>query len=281
MRIDAHMHLWDLAHDGYGWNTPDLGALHRTFTAEEAERVLEDHGLHGAVLVQAADTDADTDTMLDVADSHSWVRAVVGWIDLEAPGRAADSLDRLQEHPHFRGVRQLIHDDPRHDVLGRGPVRQTLAEVARRGLTLDVPDAFPRHLRAATAVADALPELVVVLDHLAKPPRGSDDMARWEREVRDAAVRDNTVAKLSGLGVAGQPFNPSALRPVWDVVLEAFGPRRLMFGTDWPVSLPHGGAGAAVDLTTELVADLSDDEQQWIWYRTAQRIYRFNQADEK
>jgi L-fuconolactonase len=276
VRIDSHLHLWDPGTGRYTWLRPHHGPLNAPFTPESAERELLNADVAQAVLVQAADAAADTQSMLDTATDQPWVAAVVGWVDLEDPDAAAASLDRWCEHPAFRGVRQLIHEDPRPYVLTLPAVQRTLRQVSARGLTLDVPDAFPRYLDATSHLADALDDLVVVVDHLGKPPRGTDAMGEWERQIRAAARRANIVAKVSGLGCETAPLTSEALREVWDVVLDAFGPSRLMFGSDWPVSLLHGGYGTAADVTAALVGELSVAEQEDIWWRTAARVYRID-----
>ncbi|PRY52866.1 L-fuconolactonase [Knoellia remsis] len=274
MRIDAHLHLWDPALGVYDWITPDLGPLNRAFGADEARVVLSESGIDGAVLVQAADAPEDTEAMLTVAAANPWVWGVVGWLDLEDPDGAARTIDEWSGEPHLRGVRQLVHDDPRPDVLDQPQVRRTLARLADSGLAFDVPDAFPRHLGQAASIARELPELTVVIDHLGKPPRGSDAMADWERQLRDVASCDNTVAKVSGLGLAGVGSGVEDLRGVWEVALDTFGPDRLMVGSDWPVSTLHGTYAETVAVLGGLVGELSPTEQEQVWWRTAQRTYR-------
>jgi L-fuconolactonase len=275
MRVDAHLHLWDPALGVYDWITPELGPLNRAFTADEAQKVLADNGIDAAVLVQAADSTADTDAMLLAAADHPWVAGVVGWLDLEDDAGAAETLDRWGVDPVLSGVRQLVHDDPRADLLERPEVLRTLREVAARGLAFDVPDAFPRHLGQAAMIAERVPELVVVVDHLGKPPRNDTAaMELWERQLREVASHDNTVAKVSGLGLAGAAYAADALRPVWDVALEAFGPDRLMLGSDWPVSLLHAPYAETVGVLADLVGELSEPEQADLWSGTATRTYR-------
>jgi L-fuconolactonase len=227
--VDAHLHVWDLDAGDYAWLGPQHGPLHRTFAPDEAERELAAAGVASAVLVQAEDSVADTRFLLDVARTHPWVHGVVGWVRLEAPDEAARQLDELAS-PALRGIRHLVHDDPRPDFLALDPVRRSLAEVAARGLAFDVPDAWPRHLDAVARLAADLPELLVVVDHLAKPPRGRADLDAWETSLRAVAERPNTVAKVSGLQAQGQPLTAEALRPVLHVALEAFGADRLMYG---------------------------------------------------
>ena len=275
--IDAHLHLWELDGGGYGWLGPQHGALFRTFTAEEAGMELGSSAVRGAVLVQADDTLADTEAMLAVADGNTWVLGVVGWIPLERPAEAEVQLERFAAHPKFRGVRHLVHDDPRDGFLDFVPVRDSLRALASRGLAFDVPDAFPRHLGATVRLARELPELRVVLDHLGKPPlgtgAGSEPMAQWRADFRALAAQPNTVAKLSGLHLPGVPYTAAALRPLWEEALDAFGPERLMIGGDWPVSTLGAPYAETIGVLLELLGELSDVEQQQILEGTAVRVY--------
>ncbi len=272
-RIDAHLHLWDRSVSDYAWLVPELGPVFADFTPEQAKLELDAAGMTGAVLVQAEDSLADTQFMLDVAAAHPWVLGVVGWVDLENPVQAEAALDRWQQHPAFAGVRHLVHDDPRDDFLSLPGVRFSLGLLAARGLVFDVPNAWPRHLGDVIDLARSIPELTVVIDHLAKPPRGTDAYAEWERRLRLAAALPNTVAKFSGLGVDAAPFTPDALRGVWDVALEAFGPSRLMYGGDWPMTVLSGGYQATWAVQNALIGELSPAEQSSILAETATKTY--------
>ncbi len=270
--VDAHLHVWDLEQGDYAWLGPDHGELHRSYLPDEAARELVSAGVSSALLVQAEDTLRETRYLLQVADEHPWVHGVVGWIQLDDPDLAEGQLDELH-HPALRGVRHLVHADPRSDFFDLAPVRRSLAVLAERGLVLDVPDAWPRHLDAVARLTEAVPELTVVVDHLAKPPRGHEDLDAWERSLRRVAEHPQVVAKLSGLQAPGQPFTPEALRPVLDVAIEAFGAERLMFGSDWPMTASVGGYPTAYAVTRDLIGRLSAEEQQAIWSGTATRVY--------
>lgn len=235
-------------------------------------------GVDAAVLVQAEDSEADTVSMLDVADRCAWVAAVVGWVQLDDPARVEGQLARYAEHTAyhrvFRGVRHLIHDDPRENFLELVQVRRSLHLLADRGLPFDVPDAWPRHLTQLPEVADALPGLTLVVDHLGKPPRGTAALDAWAAALREVARRPNVVAKVSGLQRPGQPYSVEALRPVWDVALESFGPGRLMLGGDWPMTVPDGGHELHWRVLARLADELAPDERTALLTGTAARTYR-------
>lgn len=275
-RIDSHLHVWDLGVSEYAWLGPQHGPIFRTFSPEEAVAELEAAGVDGAVLVQAEDSLRDTEHMLAVADRFPQMVGVVGWVQLDDPAAAVRQLDRWQQHPRFCGVRHLVHNESRADYLDLPPVRASLAELARRGLAFDVPDAWPGHLARVEGVARDLPELTVVVDHLAKPPRGTDRFEDWRHTLEAVAAQPNTVAKVSGLYTDAAPHTVEALEEVWELALAAFGPDRLMWGSDWPVAVLAGGYAEVTGVLWELAGRLSEPERDALLGGTASRVYRLS-----
>ncbi|MGC0249418.1 amidohydrolase family protein [Pseudactinotalea sp. Z1748] len=272
--LDAHLHVWDLQANTYPWLTPELGPLYANYSIEQARTEARAAGITEAILVQAEDSVAETDYLLGVAEEHSWIRGVVGWLPLDDPAAAGALLERYDRNPLLVGLRHLIHEDPRPDLLDSPEARRTLAAVAEHCYPIDIPDAWPRHLQQVERLAAAVPDLRIVVDHLAKPPRAQADFPDWARTLRQVAAHENTVAKLSGLHMPGQPYTAAALRPAWEVALEAFGPDRLLYGSDWPMSVPHGGYGPTHEVLMELVSELSAPERTRILRETARRVYR-------
>ncbi|MFF2390605.1 amidohydrolase family protein [Agromyces sp. NPDC058104] len=272
--IDAHLHLWDRSVGEYRWITPELGPLYADFGPEEARAELDAAGIDGAILVQAEDSAADTRFMLDVAAANDWVLGVVGWVPLDDTHAALGALDALAGERRLRGIRHLVHDDPRDEFLDLPAVRASLAEVAARGLAFDVPDAWPRHLGAARRLAGSLPELTVVIDHLAKPPVGRDGFAEWAREFVALSELPNTVVKFSGLHLPGATFGIDSVRPLWELALERFTPERVMYGGDWPMTVPHGGYQPTWRVMRECLDDLGPKDRDAVLGGTAERVYR-------
>ncbi|GAA1802266.1 amidohydrolase family protein [Agromyces neolithicus] len=272
--IDAHLHLWDRGVSDYAWITPELGSLYADFGPDAARAELDAAGIDAAILVQAEDSSADTTFMLDVAARHDWVLGVVGWVRLDDSAAARAALEAFVGEPALRGIRHLVHDDPRDEFLDLPEVRASLTEVAEHGLAFDVPDAWPRHLGGAGRIARAIPELTVVIDHLAKPPVGRDDFAAWRRELEAVAELPNTVAKFSGLQLPDTQFGAATVQPLWEIALEAFGPDRLLYGGDWPMSVPHGGYVPTWDVMRGCIDQLGADERAAVLGGTAARVYR-------
>lgn len=285
--LDAHLHLWRLPRgpqdSPYAWIVPDRGGLHRDYTPQEAGAELAGAGVAGAVLVQADDTVADTLAMLEVCEQQPWAHGVVGWVPLDSPALAEGLLERWRTYSTFCGVRHLVHNDPRPDFLELGPVRASLRMLAETGVPYDVPDAFPRHLAQVLDLAHALPELSLVVDHLGKPPLaagpGSAPFRQWESQLRAVAAAPRTVAKVSGLRIPGAPYDLATLRPALDVALDAFGPGRLMYGGDWPMTVPYGGYLPNLHVLAGWVQDLPSEDRDQIWHGSAERVYRIPPPD--
>lgn len=273
-RIDSHLHVWDLAVSQYDWLTPQHDSLYASWSPAQAECELQAAGFSGAILVQAEDSRRDTRYLLGIAGQNPWVLGVVGWVQLDDPVRAAQDLDEFCRWTAFCGVRHLINDDLRADFLDQKPVRESLALLAGRGLPFDLHDAWPRHLQQAERLAEELPELTLIIDHLGLPPRNNDDIGAWTESMARLAQLPNTVAKISGLGHPGAGVEPEALRLIWNTGLELFGPDRLMYGGNWPITVPTGGYSAHWQAISELIGELDLADQARILSSTAERIYR-------
>jgi L-fuconolactonase len=274
MRIDSHQHFWDLSTGSYAWPTADLEPIFRSFSPSDLEPELRAARVDATIVVQAIDTLADTDAMIAHAAANPWIIAVVGWAPLHDVG-AAEAAIEARRVAGICGIRHLIHREADPDWIVQPAIRPGLALLERLGLPFDVVAVFPDHLRLVPIVADRHPDLIFVIDHLAKPPIRRDGWASWRRELRAAAERPNVVAKLSGLDTAAGPdWTVEELRPSVEVALEAFGPDRLMFGSDWPVCRLVSDYGEVVAATTRLIEELSIAEQDAILGGTARRVYR-------
>ncbi|MDQ0383086.1 L-fuconolactonase [Amycolatopsis thermophila] len=266
--IDAHHHLWDLGARRQDWlDGPEMAPVRRTFTAADYHAVA---GVDRSVLVQVLADVSETRDFLAVAAADPVIAGVVGWVDLRKP----DVADVLATLPGLVGVRHLVQGEADPRWLTRADVRRGLRAVARAGLSYDLLT-LPHQLPAAIETARDLPELSFVLDHLSKPPIASGDLEPWATHLRELAALPNVTAKLSGLVTeAGPGWTTAGLRPYAEVALEAFGPDRLMFGSDWPVCLLAASYAQVREAAEELVAGLSPAERDAVFGGTAQRVYR-------
>ena len=216
------------------WPTPAEGDIYHVLP-EDLEPELHAAGINETVLVQTVDALDDTDAMLAAARRHPFIAGVVGWIPLADRARAEAALD-ARAGESLCGIRHLIHFESDSEWLLRPDVADGLRLLTERRLTFDVVAVFPEHLRLVPAVADRHPDLVLVIDHLAKPPFCADGWDRWLRELRQAAARPNVMAKVSGLDTAAGPdWDIVEIQPAIAAAVDAFGTHRLMFGSDWPV----------------------------------------------
>jgi L-fuconolactonase len=277
-RIDAHQHFWDIDSGRYAWPTPADGPIYRTYAPVDLEPELASAGVEATVLVQTVNTLDDTDSMLSTADRHPFVGAVVGWVPL-TDARLADAALAARPHPRLRGIRHLVHREPDPAWLVRDDVADGLDVLARHGLVFEVVAVFPEHLRLVPVVADRHPDLEIVVDHLANPPFRSEGWSTWQEQLRGAAARPNVSAKLSGLDTAAGPgWTPAEIRPAVDAALEAFGPDRLMFGSDWPVCRAQSTYGDVIGAVERLLSPLTPLERDAVLGATASRIYGMSVA---
>jgi L-fuconolactonase len=274
--IDAHHHVWDLSVRDQDWITgAAMAPIRRTFTVDDLRPLAAAAGVDQTVVVQTVTVAAETPELLAVAAGSSLVAGVVGWTDLTSPG-VADALGALAAGPggqYLVGVRHQVQSEPDPDWLRRPDVLRGLRAVAAAGLCYDLV-VVPPQLPAASYAAAAVPGLTMVLDHAGKPRIGTGDLDGWAASVREFAALPNTVCKLSGLVTEAAPgATTRQFAPVADVVLSAFGPARVMFGSDWPVCLLASDYAAVCALAQSLVAGLSVAERAAVFGGTAARVY--------
>ncbi|MEY9886843.1 L-fuconolactonase [Catenulispora sp. MAP5-51] len=275
--IDAHHHLWDLDVRDQPWLTgPDLAPLRRSFLAADFADAAGPAGVVSSVVVQTVTDPDETPELLATAEDSPLILGVVGWTDLTAPD-AADRLARLRAGrggDRLVGIRHQVQGEPDPDWLTRPDVLRGLAAVAAAGLVYDLV-VTAGQLPAATRAAAAVPDLRFVLDHLGKPPIASGQLEPWACAVRDLAALPNTVCKLSGMVTEADwhHWTPAGLRPYADTVLDAFGPDRVMFGSDWPVCTLAASYDEVVATAGELTAALTEAERRSLFAGTAADVY--------
>ncbi|QUC58180.1 amidohydrolase family protein [Streptomyces sp. A2-16] len=270
--VDAHHHLWDLSVRDQDWIAAD-SPLRRNFTPADLAPRAAAAGVDRTVLVQTVTVPEETPEFLALAAAHELVAGVVGWTDLTRPDVAGE-LARLRALPggsHLKGIRHQVQGEPDPKWLLRPDVHRGLTAVAEAGLVYDLV-VLPHQLPACVEAAEALPRLTFVLDHLGKPPIASGALEPWATDVRALAALPNTVCKLSGMvteaDLASWTFDD--LRPYADTVLDAFGPDRVMFGSDWPVCTLGATYGEVLDIARRLTPESTHAR---IFGATATRVY--------
>ncbi|MFF1380954.1 amidohydrolase family protein [Streptomyces sp. NPDC058308] len=275
--VDAHHHVWDLSVRDQEWITGEsLAGLRRNFSLADLAPEARAAGVTATVLVQTVTAAEETSELLALAADSELVAGVVGWTDLTRPD-VADTLAALRELPggqRLAGIRHQVQEEPDPEWLLRPDVRRGLTAVADAGLVYDLV-VLPHQLPACAKIAAELPELVFVLDHLGKPPIVTGALEPWASAVRALAVRPNTVCKLSGMVTEAdhKTWTVDDLRPYADTVLTAFGPGRLMFGSDWPVSTTAAAYAEVLDAARLLTRSLGAEERGEVFGGTARRVY--------
>jgi L-fuconolactonase len=277
--IDTHLHVWTRVRSSYDWLDDAPEPLRADHFLEQGLAAVAAHGFDRAVLVQADETLAETQYLLELTASDPRVAGAVCYLPLESPAIVADQLPKLTADPGFVGVRNLTHDRPDPDwILGENQ-RRSLAHLESSGVPLDYVAVSPRHLENLTTLARRHPDLTIVLDHLGKPPVGHPaDHARWTAQIAEAAALPNVVAKVSGIYPAA-PCDADAsdtaeqLRAILATALGSFGPDRLMLGSDWPMGTVAGGTDAALSMLMAAVDALEPDQSAALRQRTAIRVY--------
>jgi len=274
MTIDAHHHLWKYNAAEYGWITPQQRVIRRNFLPEDLEPLMHHFGIEGTVAVQARQTLEETTWLLGLAEKHPLIRGVVGWVPLTDGAGVKRSLEPFAGNPKLRGVRHLIQDeaDPRYSL--RKDFNEGVSALREFGLRYDIL-IFERQLPAAIEFVDRHPNQTFILDHVAKPRIKDKIVSPWNRNMRDLAKRQNVYCKLSGMVTEADPqhWTPQDLQPYIDVALSAFGPRRLMYGSDWPVMLLACDYARWYSTVTNAIAKLSKAEQDRIMGGTAAEAY--------
>lgn len=283
--IDAHQHLWTVSPGDFGdyqWLEGEAyGLVARTFTEVDLDPALDTAGVDGTVMVQSANTYADTAAMVAVADRWNRAIGIVGWMPLLDPAEVAKVIQGWSSDSRMVGVRHLIHDEPDPDWIMQPAVLDSLELLGHAGLTYDVIGTLPRHLEHADSITERLPGLRLVIDHLGSPPIRAAGWEPWATLMGRLAEHPNVFVKVSGLGTLADwsSWQPSDMQPYVDWVIEKFGPQRLLFGGDWPVSILAGGYARMHAGTLKLLEVLPASDRSRVMGGTAIEVYRLQVGD--
>ena len=274
MQIDAHQHFWQYSPAEYGWIGQGMERLQRDYLPHDLQPLLHSAGLTHSIAVQARQSLTETRWLLELAGVSEAVHGVVGWVDLRSPN-VADQLAEFAPNPKFVGVRHVVQDEPDDRFLLGDDFVRGLRVLPQFGLTYDLL-VYPQQLPAAIELVRMLPDQPFVLDHIAKPRIREGLLQPWSDHIRELAQAPNVVCKVSGMVTEAdwQHWKPSDLEPYLDLVFAAFGPQRLMYGSDWPVCLVAAEYQQAVDLVRNYVSRHCPDAMTKIFGITAAEFYR-------
>lgn len=273
MKIDAHQHFWEYDPVRDGWITAEMQVIRRDFLPEDLKPILDLHELDGCVVVQADQSERETQWLLDLSQAHSWIKGVVGWLDLKAEDLQL-KLAQYQQHPQFKGVRHILQAEKEGFMTDPSFVKG-VSEVGNHNLAYDILTTEAQ-LEEVLALISMLPEMPLVIDHLSKPNIAQGSYAHWAKYMRLLSERPNIYVKLSGMVTEAdwQHWSADDLRPYVDLCLECFGPGRLMYGSDWPVCLLAGSYDQVSSAFRSCIGTLSVSEQNAIYGETASEFYK-------
>ena len=271
--IDAHHHLWKYSQEQYPWMLKGMEGIRRDFLLPELRLVTQEAGIHGTVAVQARQTIEETKWLLSLAGSSDLIRGVVGWVPL-VDADVATHLEAMGADAKLKGVRHVLHDETDDFYMLRDDFNRGVSQLEKFGLQYDVL-IFERHLTQTIQFVDRHPNQRFVVDHIAKPRVRDQVRSPWQELITELARRENVYCKLSGMATEADwsRWTESDLRPYFDITLSAFGPKRLMFGSDWPVILVASDYKRWANLVRSWISELSASEQSSIMGGTAKLAY--------
>ena len=273
MNIDSHQHFWRYDPIREGWITDAMSGIRRDFLPEDLLPELSRNHIDGCIAVQTDQSEAETHFLLDLAAKHQQITGVVDWVDL----CAANLPERLRYFSQFEklcGFRHIAQSEPDDRFLARKEVIAGIRRLQRFGFSYDIL-IYPRQLPAAIELVQKLPEQRFVIDHMAKPSIRMGEISEWAKQIRTIAESRNVFCKVSGMVTEAdwKNWHVSDFRPYLDVVFEAFGPDRIMFGSDWPVCLVAASYDQVKKLVAQYVKHLPDEQQQKILGSNAISFY--------
>lgn len=278
LKIDAHQHFWRYNAARDTWITDEMSLLKRDFLPQDLAPELDASGIDASIAVQTDQSEAETTFLLELANTSSRIAGVVGWVDLRSP-RLAERLEYFAQFPKLRGFRHIAQSETDDHFLARDEFVQGIAQLRRFAFTYDIL-IYPRQLPAAIELVSRVPEQLFVINHLAKPEIKARKTEPWAQHIRQLSQNKNVFCKLSGLVTEAdlRKWQQFDFRPYLDVALEAFGPERLLFGSDWPVCLLAASYEQVVRILSNDLRGMSDSDKNKVFGSNAIRFYGLKAA---
>lgn len=263
MKIDAHQHFWLFDPQRDAWITNEMALLQRNFLPEDLQPLLQQHHFDGCIAVQADTSEKETEFLLSLTDQHAFIKGVVGWLDL-CSDTINERLDHFSKHEKLKGLRHIVQAEPDGFML-RTDFQRGISALEKYNLTYDIL-IFPHQLEEAIKLVATFPKQKFIVDHCAKPYIKDGKIRIWQDHIEKLATFENVACKVSGLTTEAdwKNWNNSTINPYLDAVFNAFGSKRLLFASDWPVCLLAGNYAETVALIEDYISEFSKTEQQQI-----------------
>ena len=273
MKIDAHQHFWYYDSRRDAWITEEMAVLRHDFLPNDLQPILQQHKFDGCVAVQADTSEKETQFLLDVAEQHTFVKGVVGWLDL-CDKTIDERLEHFIKHEKLKGLRHIVQGEPDGFML-RDDFQHGISYLAQYNLSYDIL-IFPHQLEEAIKLVETFPNQKFILDHGAKPYIKAKKIKTWQAHLKQLSRFENVACKVSGLATEAdwKNWNKTTIKPYLDVVFDVFGSKRTLFGSDWPVSLLTGNYDTTVALVEEYISKFSEAEQKQIMGLNAKEWYQ-------
>ena len=273
MIIDTHHHLWNYNPVKFDWIDDEMAAIRKSFLPADLEATLANSEVEGVVTVQARQSLEETNWLLKLASENDFIKGVVGWVPL-ADGSIQQILEEYKSSPWLKGVRHVVQGEPDPEFILGKDFNKGISLLKNYNLAYDIL-IFEHQLANTIRFVDQHPEQQFVVDHIAKPKIKKNELEPWAKNVKELAKRENVSCKISGMVTEAdyKLWTEEQLNPYFETILEAFGPSRLLFGSDWPVCLVATNYSNWLDLVKKTISNFSKEEQDFILYKNAQRIY--------
>jgi len=272
-RVDAHQHFWIYNQEEYKWIDESMVKLQRDFLPSHINKELKRNGIDFCVSVQARQTLQETKWLLELAQNNSFIKGIVGWVDLKSNSVEKD-LEQFATYKNFKGVRHVLQDEDDDRYMLRSDFKQGLRQLEKYGLTYDIL-IYPRHIKYACALVSEFPQQKFIIDHLAKPLIKEGKIEAWKKDMQELAKEDNVFCKLSGMVTEANwnSWKQEDFVPYMETLLEIFGPNRLLFGSDWPVFTVAAKYEQVLGIVINFISFLSPAEQAHIMGQNAIDFY--------
>jgi L-fuconolactonase len=273
-RIDAHQHFWQFDPVRDNWITDDMSVIQKDFLPENLKSVLDKNGLDGSVAVQASQSEKETEFLISLAEENKFIMGVVGWVDLQADD-IKDRLAKYKSIPVIKGFRHVLQGETQRDLMLQPSFKRGIAALQQFGFTYDIL-IFPDQLKFCRKLVAEFPDQKFVIDHLAKPGIKNGEIEEWKNEMNLMAAYPNVYCKISGMVTEAdwKNWKDEDFKPYLDVLVDAFGVERLMYGSDWPVCLLAGSYEKVMSIVINYFSSFSPEEQDQIFGLNAKHFYK-------
>ncbi|MGM0923243.1 MAG: amidohydrolase family protein [Bacillota bacterium] len=273
MKIDSHQHFWMYTKEEYPWINEEMALLKRDFLPNELEPLLNKIGFDGSIAVQARQCLEETRWLLGLSDKYSFIKGVVGWADL-CSNELKQQLDEFTANPLFKGVRHILQDEFEDQYMLKEQFQEGIKLLGNYGLTFDLL-IYPRHIPYAVELVKKFPDQLFVLNHIGKPDIKHKVIMPWIEDIQRLAERENTYVKISGLVTEADwnEWKEKDFKVYLDVVFDAFGPERIMVGSDWPVCTLSKDYATTIDIAVNYVKQYASKYEPHILGRNCEKFY--------